>query len=95
MYKTKQQRMKGDVESGAEWGRASGRGSPQRNGGAGWAMGARHAGDILRRCPQKSLGVAGGGAGRERQEGRLDLCPSNVQGPKPETVPGWWTTEVS
>lgn len=70
MYKTKQQRMKGDVEGGAEWGRASGRGSPQRNGGAGWAMGARHAGDILRRCPQKSLGVAGGGAGRERQEGK-------------------------
>lgn len=66
--------MKGDTEGGAAWGRASGRGSPQRGGGAGRAMGVRHAGDILRRCPQKGLrpgGVGGrGGAGRERQEGK-------------------------
>lgn len=55
--------MKGDAEGGAAWGRASGRGSPQRGGGAGRAMGVRHAGDILRRCPQKGL-RPGGGAGR-------------------------------
>lgn len=68
--------MKGDTEGGAAWGRASRRGSPQRGGGAGGAMGVRHAGDILRRCPQKGLrpgggrGWGGGGAGKERQEGK-------------------------
>lgn len=66
--------MKGDTEGGAAWGRASGRGSPQRGGGAGGAMGVRHAGDILRRCPQKGL-RPGGGAGvggrcRKRKTGR-------------------------
>lgn len=65
--------MKGDTEGGAAWGRASGRGSPQR-GGAGRAMGVRYSGgDILRRCPQKGCmgwGGGGAGAGRERQEGK-------------------------
>lgn len=44
------------------------KGQSQRIGGAGWAMGVRHAGDILRRCPQKSLGV--GGRCRKRKTGR-------------------------
>lgn len=65
--------MKGDAEGGAAWGRASGRGSPQRGGGAGRAMGVRHAGDILRRCPQKGLRPGGGGGRgrcRKRKTGR-------------------------
>ena len=69
--------MKGDAEGGAAWGRASGRGSPQRGGGAGRAMGVRHAGDILRRCPQKGL-WPGGGGGRGHQS--PDDCMVNTKG---------------
>lgn len=67
--KTKQERMKGDTEGESAGKSLQGRRiGPREVGGAGGAMEWRHAGDTLRRCPQKGLrrrGAGwGGGAGR-------------------------------